>query len=43
MLKRRYQILLLSAVVLAAFYPAGFAGFSGIDDRGMRSAVDGMG
>ncbi len=35
--------MLLSAVVLAAFYPAGFAGFSRIDDRGMFDAINGIG
>lgn len=32
MLTRRYQLLLLAAIVLAAYYPASIAGFSRIDD-----------
>ncbi len=42
MLRRPYQILLLSALILAAYYPANFAGFSGIDDQGMYGAVVGI-
>ncbi len=42
MLRRRYQIALLGVAVLAAFYPANFAGFSRIDDQGMYSSVAGI-
>lgn len=35
MLTRRYHLLLLAAVVLTAYYPAVFAGFSKIDDYGL--------
>lgn len=40
MLKRRYQLLLLAAVVMAAFYPAVLAGFSRIDDASMAGSYN---
>jgi protein O-mannosyl-transferase len=38
MLARRYQLLFLFVIILAAYYPAVTAGFSAIDDLGMINA-----
>jgi protein O-mannosyl-transferase len=41
-LTRRYQILLIAVIVLAAFYPANFAGFAFIDDESMETGHRGI-
>lgn len=43
MLRRRYQILLIAAIVLGVFYPANFAEFNSVDDMAMVNSLKSLG